>query len=263
MKPLLLLLASVLFAAANAQETLRVVTEDYPPYNFMEGGEPSGLATEVVLAVLDRLGLDAEIEFHPWDISYQIALTGPDVLIYSIGRNEEREARFQWVGEITPPDRIFFFALRARLERNQIRLRDLDSARPYRIGTTRDDFREQFLLQHGFRPGEQIVRGELVHNSMRNLFWGRVDLVPLPEMAGFTLARRMGFDPRDLALALEIDELQPGSNYMAFSLDTPADLVQRAGVALQSVKDDGTYQGIVDKYRKMMLTAEDVRRIDK
>ncbi len=258
--PLLLVLTGSIGHAASG---VRVVTEEYPPYNYLEDGRPTGLATEVVQEVLRRVGVEAVIEVHHWDTSYEIALNEPNTLIYSIGRNEEREARFHWVGEITPPERIFFFALRARVERNQIRLRDFDDAKRYRIGTTKNDFREQFLLERGFVVGEQIVRGELVHNSMWNLFWGKVDLVPLPEMAGFTLARRMGFDPRELTLALEVDDIPVGANYMAFSLDTPTELVTAAGRALDAVRRDGTFDRIVSKYRKIMLTADDVKRIDK
>jgi polar amino acid transport system substrate-binding protein len=257
------ILSLSIFQALAAMPGLRIITEEYPPYNYTQGGEFTGLSTEVVRAVLEELDIDAEFEVNEWEMSYRIALSEPNVLIFSIGRNEERENLFKWVGEITPSERIFLFALKSRVERNQIEISDLDSAKDYRIGTTKNDFREQYLVGRGFKVGDQLVRGELVHNNMRNLFWGKVDLVALPELAGFTLARRLGYDPSDLTTVLELSEIPPGANYMAFSKDTPDELVEQFKAALAKIKDDGVYDDIVVKYRKMMLSAEDLKRIEK
>jgi polar amino acid transport system substrate-binding protein len=242
---------------------LRIVTEEYPPYNYTDGGTLVGLATEVVQAVLRELDIDADFEVNEWETSYNVALNEPNVLIFSIGRNEKREDLFKWVGEITPQDKIYLFALRSRVDRNQIEISDLDSAKDYSIGTTKDDFREQYLLGRGFTVGNQLVRGELVHNNMWNLFWGKVDLVALPEMAGFTLAKTLGYDPAELTTVLELSEIPPGANYMAFSKDTPDEVVDKFKVALAKIKSEGIYDRIVAKYRKSMLSAEDVKRVDK
>ncbi len=255
---------SLLSLGASAADVgLRIVTEEYPPYNYTEKGKFTGLSTEVVQAVLSELDMDAGFEVNEWEDSYQIALSEPHVLIFSIGRNQERESLFKWVGEITPNDSIHFFALRSRVDRNQIRVKDLETAKDYRIGTTKNDFREQYLVSKGFEVGEHLVRGELVHNNIRNLFWGRVDLVALPKMAGFTLAKKLGYNPRELTTVLELSEIPPGANYMAFSRDTPDEMVEAFRTALDKVKQEGIYDKIIAKYRKEMLTAEDVKRIEK
>lgn len=247
--------------AAQAQNGVRVVTEDYPPFNYMADGQVTGLATEVVRAVLERLELSAEIELMEWGSAYDIALNTPNVLIYSIGRSQQREDLFEWVGEITPPDRIYLFALRSRVDRNQIRVGSLEDARGYVIGTTRNDFREQYLISEGFQVGTNLRRSDLVHNNIRHLFWGRVDLIAMSEMPAYTLTRMIGYDPTALVRVLELSGIPPGANYMAFSRGTSPELVSRARAALEQVRGDGTYQRIVEKYRALILTPEEVEEL--
>jgi polar amino acid transport system substrate-binding protein len=249
--------------AASGAAGLRVVTEEYPPYNYTEGGRLTGLATEVVRAVLAKVGVEAEFSVDEWQRSYDIALAEPNVLIYSIGRSAEREDLFKWVGDVAPPSRIFLFALTHRVERRQIRVASLDDARAYRIGTVAGDFRERYLVGEGFTVGRELVRGANVHVNMSDLFKAKVDLTPLPDLVGFTLARRMGLDPLALTTVLELTGIPPGANQMAFSRQTPDELVERFRAALAQVRSDGTYDRIVASYRKLVLSPEEVRRVDK
>ncbi len=242
---------------------LQIVTEEYPPYNYTENGRVTGLSTEVVQAVLAQLKIDLPIQVNEWKNSYERALTEPNVLIYSIGRSPEREEKFRWVGEIAPPARIFLFALRSRVDRGQIRLGSLEELKAYRIGTIRDDFREQYLISKGLTVGQQLIRSELIHNNMRNLFWGNVDLVAFNEMVGYTLAKRLGYDPRHIKEVFELSEIPVEGNYMAFNRDTELDTVDRFRSALKRIKQDGTYASIVEKYQKIMLTRDEVKQIEK
>lgn len=67
---LLLLIASPLKA-----EPLRIVTEDFSPYNFQVGKKAKGFCSEVIQAVLKQLNLQVPVEFYPWARAYEIAQT--------------------------------------------------------------------------------------------------------------------------------------------------------------------------------------------
>ena len=96
------LLLWLLFASPLGAESLRIVTEDFPPYNFQVGNEARGLSSEVVQAVLKQINRQAEFEFYPWARAYEIAQNEKNNLIFSIARIPEREALFNWVGSIAP-----------------------------------------------------------------------------------------------------------------------------------------------------------------
>lgn len=82
-------------------DSIRVVTEEYPPFNYTdETGQIAGVSTAIVREALQRARPDYKIESNAWARSYQIALAEPGVLIYTIYRNPEREPLFKWVGAI-------------------------------------------------------------------------------------------------------------------------------------------------------------------
>lgn len=66
-------------AALSAMaQTITVVTEEYPPYNFRDADKKiTGMATEVVEAVLKRAKLDYKVDIYPWARAYQMAQTHP------------------------------------------------------------------------------------------------------------------------------------------------------------------------------------------
>ena len=47
-------------------EKLRIVTEPWAPYVYVENGQPRGLDYETTAIIFQRLGIDVEWEFLPW-----------------------------------------------------------------------------------------------------------------------------------------------------------------------------------------------------
>lgn len=70
---------------ASAQQLI-LYTEEFPPYNMTENNEVTGVSTEVVTNVMNRVGLAYTIESYPWPRTYKLAQMGPTSLIYSISR---------------------------------------------------------------------------------------------------------------------------------------------------------------------------------
>jgi len=120
----LALLALALWMQACALAgPLRVVTEDYPPYSYLEAGRVTGYSTAVVRAVLAEAGLEAEIQLIPWARAYDLALHDEQVLIYSIARTPAREHKFRWIGQVAPSE-WFLYSLRG----HELGLRSLGEA---------------------------------------------------------------------------------------------------------------------------------------
>ncbi len=97
--------------AGAEPETIRILTEEFPPYNYTETGQITGFSTAVVHAVLAEIGMHGEFQSMPWARAYETAQNSEGVLIYSIGRNPQREKLFKWVGVIAPV-RYYLYSLR-------------------------------------------------------------------------------------------------------------------------------------------------------
>lgn len=242
LRQLLFALATLSLAlGANAQK-ITVVTEEYPPYNFTDASKKiTGVSTEVVEEVLKRAKIDYQLGVYPWARAYQMAQEDPNVLIYSIGRNETREKLFKWVDVIAPYN-VHLYRLKSR---SDIKGTDLAALKAYKIGAVRQDVRAQFLEKAGIKP-------ELVNEdgaNIKKLAEGRIDLFPIDELGVVALYKREGADFSTITPVLKLDALSSGL-YMAFSQKTDDAIVARAKAALQELQKDGTVDKIKTKYAK-------------
>lgn len=229
---------------ARAQ-SIQVVTEEFPPYNYTVDHKVSGVSTDVVRAVLERLKLKTDIVVHSWARAYLMATNEKNVLIYSIGRNKKREKLFHWVGVIAPV-KYYLFALSSR---DDININTLDQARKYVIGTVIQDVREQYLVSKGFKRTQNIVSTGHYKNNFKMLIKNKIDLWSMSELAAYHVVRQSGYASGIIKKALLLEELANEGYYMAFSLETPDDVVNRFRTALESIKEDGTFQRIHDSYQ--------------
>ena len=112
---LLMLVSSA--ACGNEQQdkqdviNIKVVTEDTFPLQYLENGKVTGPATNLVEQVLLAAGVTYNIEVLPWARAYQLALTEPNILIYSLAKTTARLNAFKWVGKITALDYYLYGAV--------------------------------------------------------------------------------------------------------------------------------------------------------
>lgn len=224
-------------------QTITVVTEEYPPYNFTENGTIKGCSTEIVEEVLKRARLQYTLTSYPWARTYNMAQESPNVLIYSIGRSEKREKLFKWIDVVAPYD-IYLYKLKRRKD---IAVASLDDAKKYRIGAVRDDVRAQFLEKNGFEPGKNLDLVPIDTQNIRKMVNDRIDLFPIDQLALAHFLRLDGRRLEDYEPVLYLKDLSAGL-YLAFSLGTDDALVEKCREALAEIKKDGTYDAIMRKF---------------
>lgn len=168
---LLLAVLALLPLGAPAQE-LYVVTEDYPPYNYLQDGEVVGFSTEILRAVLKRADIGYQLDMLPKARAYRIAENAKDVLIYSMPRVPEREELFHWVGPIAPRS-VYFFRLSRRGDLAPAGDAELTQ---YTMGVLRDGAAELLARRLGFVPDKNLVLAQDLGQLLRLLDAGRIDL---------------------------------------------------------------------------------------
>lgn len=243
---LCLLLGLLVFLAVpsgHAATTITVVTEEYPPYNFTENGVIKGCSTEIVKEVLKRADIPYSLASFPWARTYNTALNMPNVLIYSIGRSENRENLFKWIDVVAPYD-IHLYKLKRRTD---IQIASLDDARHYRIGAVRDDVRAQFLEKNSFEQGKNLDLVTQDTQNVRKMMIDRIDLFPIDQVALVHILKMEGLAIEDFEPVLHLQDLSTGL-FLAFSKKTDDTLVEKCKAALAEIKKDGTYDAIMKKY---------------
>jgi len=237
-----LLAAALVPAPALAQEPLLLLSEDFPPVNFERDGEASGLAGELVLAMLRDMGLPLKVRFMPWARAYRIAQGPQPVCLFTMARTPQREALFQWVGPVGE----FQNALIGRAGTDRLRSLELARQAP-EIITVRDWSSEQELRQLGFRNLKSVSNGTV---ALRMLLAGRAAMMATERALLPDLLQREGLDESAIATLL-VYSSNPG--YLAFSRATPAAQVRRWQAALDRLRASGEFERISRRWLPNML----------
>lgn len=237
-RTLLPLLFAGLLCMPLAAEPLRLFTEEYPPINFSENGKPVGLATEVVEEIMQRTGQDAPISVVPWARGYQEVLQRPNTGLYVTMRTRERELLFKWVGPITR-NVTSFFALR----RSFLSISRLEEAREYgEIAVPRDWYSHQRLMAQGFSNLTPVTGPTQVVSMLKR---GRVKLMVLDNLSINALLAQGDIQADEVQLLFNF---MHSDSYIAFSQQTDDALISRWQRELDSMKRDGRFAAIHQKW---------------
>ena len=240
----LLVVASFLSPAlAAGPGQLKILTEQYPPFNYEEEGHVKGMVTELVQAILNELHIKDTIKVVPWARGYYLAQTEPNTCLFSMTLTPERKPLFKWAGPVATTE----VAL-VRLKKNQqIQINQLEDVNNYKVGVIRSDIGEQLLMNNTLVDKSIIQPVDRTVLNIRKLMKGRIDLISYGWAPLLWEIKKNDMDPADFQPAFI---LKKGQLFIAFHKETPDAVVQDFQKTLDKLKADGTYNRIVDSYLK-------------
>ena len=223
----------------RSDERLIIYTEELPPLNYInQQGEIAGRSTEVVREIAKRTGYDPYIQLGPWSDGYNTVLSKPGTAIYSTVRNHQRDNLFRWVGPIASIEYAFYG--RAGDVPNIHGLDDVRTAG--RVAVVENDARHQLLISSGINnllvlPDDRACIAALSE--------GKADLWFGTEETYTQHAIQIG---DDMARIKQVWSYQTVGLYIAFYRKASGSMIAGWQQALDSMKEDGTYEMIQERY---------------
>jgi polar amino acid transport system substrate-binding protein len=222
---------------AYPRPVVTLYTENAPPGSYVDNGDIKGFSVALVRETLRRLALPDTIAIVPWARAYNLAQTTPGAAVFSTTRLALREPMFKWVGPLYSQQ----WGLYARKDR-AIVIRDLQDARRIaRIGTYRQDAKEQFLQELGF---ENLVSATTNAVNIRHLFDGSIDLWASSDFNMPYLVLQAGANPDDL---VNVFTFQKVRNFIAFNRQTPASVITAWQQTLDDINSEGLYRRLYEE----------------
>ena len=240
MKRLIISLFCLFGLASTAiAQPLTILTESDPPAQIVSpSGELSGYTIELVHEIQKLVGNNDPIKVLPWARAYQMIERGPRVVLFLMSRTKERNPLFQWVGPVMELE----FGLYGKAD-TTLKLASLEDAKKVsKIGVYRDDARDQILTAAGFN---NLQRTNTLPQNVKMIMLGRLDLYAGSSLTYADDARMAGYKPSDLKLVLPFKKIQV---YIAMSSDMPVEIVNDWNNALDTLKQNGTFQKLWKKY---------------
>jgi polar amino acid transport system substrate-binding protein len=224
-------------AVVGAQE-LRIISENNPPFNFIKHGTLTGSSMEIVQEMLRRMNRTDTIQVLTWARGYNLAVSQPNVILFSTARTNQRENLFHWVGPLYRV-RFGFYAKKG----SELQLTNLEDAKKVgAIATYKNDVREQLLRSQGFT---NLDSSKSPVSNLKKLMSGRVDLWLFSDLGVKRIANQIGVDLDELELVLPYKDYYA---YIAISKGTSQNIVKRWREVLDELKQEGTFEKITRKW---------------
>ena len=247
--------------AETDSSALTIVIEDYPPYEYVDQGQVTGINVDLISTILDRLGVPHEFkpETYPFprvdmllrkgkidaypSLSYQ-----PDREDYILFSEEQKLAAME--GRI-PSDHLwvteYVFFVRRQAE-DALRFESYEQMQKdgYRVGVLREysydkAFRDATLDRRPFSTATEALQA---------LAEGKVDVFPMDRTIGHWLIRRAGLEGQVSALPRP---LFSKAYLMAFARHSHfpdiAGIHERFYKELRAMRDSGDVEAVINRYR--------------
>jgi len=238
------LLTAVLLTCLSAfahGEQLRIVTEPWAPYVYLENGQAKGIDYDVTVEVFKRLGVEVEWQFLPWKRCLAMIDQGLADGILDIFYTEQRTHQLFFPSE--PLSNVEFALFYATARPHQVsRLEDL---RGLTVGTSpgysyAPAFNDSPLFIREPAPTHEANFGKLQR--------GRIDLLITDRRVGRYLTKNLGLDEQISELPLLVSRQ---SQYLAVRRNAGMDLLmQRFDAELRRFKAEPAYAALNARYDK-------------
>lgn len=232
MKKLLLIPALLIVSLYG---DLKIMTEDFPPYNYSKDGKIKGLCSRVVQSIQQKVKDRTPIEVKSWSIAYEALLHDKDTALFCTVRNEKRENLFKWVGPIAYSNLVF---QESTLHPTGIKTLE-DAKKVAKIGVIRNDSSYQYLAGQGFDNfvffNNDTDMYEALNEGVINLTTGNEISLPLR-------LKEIGLPKKSIRNTAVV--IYRKGMYVAFSKDVSDGLIAKWQDALDTLKASGDYEKI-------------------
>lgn len=232
-----------MLSSASYALQIQPLTEELAPWQMKQGKKLVGISVDIIKEIQKRIGNDKEIIMFPWNRAYNMTLKKEGFSLFSTARSKEREALFKWVGPLVPLKFVMY------KNKNDLKIyHNLNDAKSVAaIAVTKNDVSEQFLRDKGFN-NLQIDIGNSGQENIHRVLKGQAQLYSSGYISGHYQINELHLN--DKIVMTKIPPLFESSLSIAFNINTSDKIISLWQKTLDEIKSDGTYDRILEKYRK-------------
>lgn len=221
-------------------KNIKWLTEDYPPYNYLDAhGKLTGISTDILLLAYQELGLALDskaILIVPWARLYYNLQNHTDYAAFSMVYTAERDKLFNFVA-MPITTKISIMVLNER--KQNLALKNVEELT---VAVVRQDIGHQLLEKFNF-PVQKVVTTS-ANSMLQMLIRKRVDAIAYAEEVAYFQFGKLADHQLSSLYVLEENTVY---NYV-FNNETPACVTDLLNSALVQLEEKGELQGLRNKY---------------
>jgi len=236
------LLSICISSTLVAFDDIQPLTEVWTPYQMENKNGLSGISIDLVKEIQKRIENTKEIKVFSWNRGYNITLKKEGYALFLTTKSEKRKDLFKWVGPISSMRLVFFKnSFRKDLDINSIE----DAKKVNSIVVAQKTIAHEKLLEYGFK---NIEINDLANYSFKKLQENKTDLYPVEYHAFMYKLKGMGLENSIVPVKMK-KPIFESQLYIAFNKQTDDKVISKWQQALDDIKNDGTYDKILNKYK--------------
>lgn len=226
-----------------ADEDILIVTEEWAPYNYLNNGEIIGVSTDVVMHLLDILNKRYKIELLPSMRSSYMLNTRLRTMMFSMFRTPERESQYKWIGPISDGSIYFYKNKDSNFKMDN--LNDLKNTK-LSICSRQAGLIHNLLKKQGFKNLDNSTTTGL--HVYKMLLAGRCDIAISDTDLGVRhILKTLGLNMQEAFEKTPFPFFE-AQLYLVANKDISDEEIQQWQSALETLKANGTYEEIIQKY---------------
>jgi polar amino acid transport system substrate-binding protein len=229
---------------AHAAEPVKLVTLEYPPYQYMENGKVTGIVVDIVNEAFSRIGMTTDISSNAWPRSLSMVKEGNADAIFTAYKNDERVMFLDYSTTVLMPQEVVLFvhpdsAIQFSGDLSQIKNERIGIVRGISYGSVFD----QAIKDGVFSKIEESTN---IDQNAKKFANGRFDIFISNKYSALALFKQLGMLDKIKMLAVPV---QTVPSYIAFSKARGlSDLRDKFDTVLSQMIADGSYDKIVSQY---------------
>lgn len=233
---------AIITSTTYGEDNILIVTENWPPVNYLEEEKLTRFSTEIVEKILEIIDKDYEIRLYPSMRSSHLLNNRPKTIMFSLFRTPEREPLYKWIGPLIDAS-IYFYKRKG--DRREITSLD-DIKKVDTIACRHAGLIPSLLLRKGFTNLDMTATTSLP--IYRKLLIGRCDIAVSDIDLGVRYhLKSLNLKLDDVFEKLPIPIFEAGL-YIACSKDISDSETEQWQLALETLKNSGIYDQILQKY---------------
>lgn len=231
---------SIAFPVFSAEDTLLLVTRNFPPY-CIENEERPGFITEIIVSVLQEIGCKYKIKYYPWARCELMVLQGEAWATYPFSTNQQRDSLYWFSSTIGYSTQKFFYYGEKPIELFE----KLEDLKGLRIGGVLGYYYNQDFSDANLSV--EYTHSEIL--GLKKLYTQRIDLISFNEIIGWRMISEqypseehqfgtLEMPLREIELKMMVSKRMQNSEV----------LLQKFNTALARFKKSETYIEILSKY---------------
>ncbi len=224
---------AAIIETARADEKIVVYALEAPP--LASAREPHGFIHKATVAILERAGFEADVQYIAWLRAQERVRETGDALLIPFGRIEGREDNYQWLVPLYDLKRAFVSVAEP--------VPSLEAAKALdTVGVERGTARQRMLEDMGFENLDAVFDEE---SNARKLAAGRLDAWAISVPEALLLWQEGGYQqPLQIGAVFGRQPL-----YIAAGMGFPEDKAERIRKAGEVFLTDGSMQRLIESYR--------------